>query len=125
VTYRIGKRFAFEAAHRLDGLPPGHKCSRLHGHSYAVEVVLSAPSLDEHGFVTDFGELGPLAEYVATKLDHRVLNEIISGPPTSERLAQHLYDWCVTGLRLPAQVEAVRVSETAATWAEYRPEARP
>ncbi|WP_395110618.1 6-pyruvoyl trahydropterin synthase family protein [Actinomadura sp. SCN-SB] len=122
--YRIGKRLAFEAAHCLDGLPLEHKCSRLHGHSYTVELVLSAPELDEQGFVTDFGDLWPLAEYVANTLDHRVLNDVITGPPTSERLARHLYDWCVARLHLPGQVavEAVRVSETASTWAEFRPE---
>jgi 6-pyruvoyltetrahydropterin/6-carboxytetrahydropterin synthase len=119
--YRIGKRIMFEAAHRLDGLPPEHKCSRLHGHSYTVELVLSAPELDDQGFVTDFGDLSQLAEYVATALDHRVLNDAINGPPTSEHLARHVYDWCAAHLRLPSQVliAAVRVSETASTWAEY------
>lgn len=34
--YRIGKRFMFEAAHHLPDLPEGHKCARLHGHSYTV-----------------------------------------------------------------------------------------
>lgn len=36
--YRIGKLFRFEAAHHLSDLPEGHKCARLHGHSYTVEI---------------------------------------------------------------------------------------
>jgi hypothetical protein len=38
--YRISKTFTLEAAHRLNGLSEGHKCGRLHEHSYTVQVVL-------------------------------------------------------------------------------------
>ncbi|MFI9584204.1 6-pyruvoyl trahydropterin synthase family protein [Streptomyces sp. NPDC052236] len=54
-TFTIGKQFDFEAGHRLPSLPPEHKCSRQHGHSYQVEVILTAPALEDPGFVTDFG----------------------------------------------------------------------
>ena len=64
MTYRIAKRFRFEAAHQLGGLPPNHPCSRLHGHSYAVELVL-AGGLDARGFVVDYGDLAPFAAYLA------------------------------------------------------------
>jgi 6-pyruvoyltetrahydropterin/6-carboxytetrahydropterin synthase len=121
--FRISKRFAFEAAHHLAGLPEGHKCSRPHGHSYTAELQLAAPGLDECGFVTDFADLVPFGVYVAEALDHRVLNEVLDIQPSSEGLARHLHEWCSTHLRLRAGVvvEAVRVSETATTWAEYRP----
>ncbi len=42
MSYAIGKRFSFEAGHRLGGLPAGHKCARPHGHSYTVEVIVTA-----------------------------------------------------------------------------------
>jgi 6-pyruvoyltetrahydropterin/6-carboxytetrahydropterin synthase len=118
----IGKRFTFEAAHRLAGLPDGHKCGRLHGHSYTVEVMLTAAALSGPGFVADFAVLDPLKEHLAQAYDHQVLNEVIDAEPTSENLAQALFDWCTASIRLPgpASFEAVRVSETPATWAEYR-----
>ena len=120
--YRIGKLFGFEAAHHLPGLPAGHKCARPHGHSYTVEISLAAEDvLVPPGFIVDFAELSPLGTYLAKAFDHRYLNETIDVAPTSENLARLLYDWCASNLRLPAgvQVAAVRVSETASTFAEY------
>jgi 6-pyruvoyltetrahydropterin/6-carboxytetrahydropterin synthase len=123
-VYRIGKRFGFEAAHRLPGLPDGHKCARPHGHSYTVEVSLTADGdLVPPGFVVDFAALAPLGAYLAERFDHRDLNEVVDGAPTSENLARLLYDWCAANLALPAGVSiaAVRVAEAASTFAEYTP----
>jgi 6-pyruvoyltetrahydropterin/6-carboxytetrahydropterin synthase len=122
-VYRICKTFTFEAAHCLAGLPAGHKCARRHGHSYRVEVILASAQLSDPGFVTDFAGLDPVRRFLAGALDHRDLNEVLPVEPTSERLARYLHDWCTASLDLAAAVtvEAVRVSETAATWAEYRP----
>ncbi|WUH97756.1 6-carboxytetrahydropterin synthase QueD [Spirillospora sp. NBC_00431] len=121
MRYRISKRFAFEAAHRLDGLPEGHKCGRQHGHSYTVEVVLTGARLSGPGFVTDFADLEPVKAHLADLYDHQNLNEVIDVEPTTENLARVLFDWCTANVPLPgdATVESVRVSETSATWAEY------
>lgn len=121
-VYQIGKRFTFEAAHRLSGLVDGHKCGRLHGHSYTVEVVLEATELSAPGFVVDFGELAPLKQHLDEHFDHRLLNEVLDVEPTSENLAKVVFEWCSTHIPLPegAVIAAVRVSETATTWAEYR-----
>ncbi|TMR95648.1 6-carboxytetrahydropterin synthase QueD [Nonomuraea basaltis] len=123
MSFRIGKRFTFEAAHQLSGLPEGHKCGRLHGHSYAVEVVLSATELSEPGFVADFADLDPVKRHLAERYDHQVLNATIDVEPTSENIARVLFKWCAENVPLPATaaIEAVRVSETPATWAEYVP----
>ena len=125
--YRIGKRFTLEAAHWLAGLPEGHKCGRTHGHSYTVEVVLTTAELSGPGFVADFGDLDPVKNHLDGFYDHRVLNEVIDVEPSSENLARVLFDWCTAKLPLPATVavEAVRVSETPTTWAEYQPEPVP
>ncbi|MGN2642376.1 6-carboxytetrahydropterin synthase QueD [Nocardia takedensis] len=122
-VYRICKRFSFEAAHFLRGLPEGHKCARLHGHSYSVEIVLWARELTGPGFVVDFADLKALKTHLDASLDHTTLNDVLDVEPTSENLAKWLYEWCAVGLALPetARVEAVRVSETDTTWAEYRP----
>jgi 6-pyruvoyltetrahydropterin/6-carboxytetrahydropterin synthase len=123
VMYRIGRRFTFDAAHRLAGLPDGHKCARLHGHTYTVEVELAAASLAPPGFVTDFADLAPLGAYIDAHLDHRDLSEVLTVQPTSENLARHLHDWCASHLQpaVTGQVTAVRVHETPSSWAEYRP----
>lgn len=122
--YRIGKCFRFEAAHHLPELPEGHKCARLHGHSYTVEVsVATDGGLTPPGFVVDFAELSTLGTYLSERFDHRVLNEVLEVAPTSENLARLLYEWCAANLPLPpgVTVAAVRVSETASTFAEYAP----
>lgn len=123
MSTRIGKRFTFEAAHWLGSLPEGHKCARQHGHSYTVEVIIAATGLSGPGFVADFADLDPLKNYLAEVFDHRVLNDVAGVEPTSENLARVLFDWCAANIPLPsaASFEAVRVSETPATWAEYRP----
>lgn len=121
-VWRIGKRFSFDASHRLAGLPEGHKCGRLHGHTYTVEVVLEGDSLTGPGFVTDFGDLTPFGRYLNDHLDHRHLNDVMSDvEPTSERLAWHLAQWLKNHLveSLGGRLVVVRVSETPSSWAEY------
>ncbi|MBD0689381.1 6-pyruvoyl trahydropterin synthase family protein [Streptomyces sp. CBMA123] len=125
-TFTIGKRFRFEAGHRLPGLPPEHKCSRQHGHSYEVEVVLTAPDLEEPGFVTDFGALGPFKAFLDAELDHRNLHEVLPFEPTSERLAQFLAGWFMQNLqpKIPGRLVAVAVSETPSSWARFEVEGK-
>ncbi|MGW2695669.1 6-pyruvoyl trahydropterin synthase family protein [Streptomyces sp. NPDC001296] len=120
-AFTIGKRFSFEAGHRLPGLPPEHKCARQHGHSYEVEVVLTAPSLEEPGFVTDFGALAPFKKFLETELDHRNLHEILPFPPTSEHLTQFLAGWFIQNLepKIPGRLIAVLVRETASSWSRF------
>jgi 6-pyruvoyltetrahydropterin/6-carboxytetrahydropterin synthase len=120
--WRIGKQFTFDASHQLPGLPEGHKCGRLHGHTYTVEVVLQGDTLAEPGFVTDFGDLAPFGRYLDDQLDHRHLNDVLGGEvPTSERLARYLAEWIERHLAgaLGGRLAAVRVSETPSSWAEY------
>lgn len=119
--FTIGKKFVFEAGHRLPGLPPDHKCARQHGHSYEVEVVLTAPTLEGPGFVTDFGALAPFKKFLDTELDHRNLDEILPFEPTSERLAQFLAGWFIQNLQptMPGRLAAVLVRETKSSWARF------
>ncbi len=119
--FRIGKQFRFDAAHQLPGLPEGHKCARLHGHTYTVEVVLVADTLVEPGFVTDFGDLARFGRYLADRFDHRLLNDVLPVAPTSEHLARHFADWLGEHLAgaVTGRLERVRVAETPSTWAEY------
>ncbi|MFF8992492.1 6-pyruvoyl tetrahydropterin synthase family protein [Streptomyces sp. NPDC014983] len=124
--FTIGKKFVFEAGHRLPGLPSDHKCARQHGHSYEVEVVLTAPALEGPGFVTDFGVLAPFKEFLDTELDHRNLHEILPFEPTSERLAQFLAGWFIQNLQptMPGRLATVFVRETKSSWARFDVEGR-
>lgn len=116
MLFAIAKRFEFSASHQLDYLPSEHKCSRLHGHNYAVTVELQGP-LDQRDFVLDYGDLAPFKNMLNEKFDHRHLNDVLSCKTTAENIAKWLYDWAKE--KWP-QVVAVRVSETPNTWAEYR-----
>jgi len=124
--FRIGKRFSFDASHQLTGLPEGHKCARLHGHTYTVEIVVAATELTRPGFVTDFGDLAPLRAYLDDEFDHRHLNEVLAVPPTAENLAAHLAGWCRVHLEplIPGQVVAVQVNETPTSWAIWEADPR-
>jgi 6-pyruvoyltetrahydropterin/6-carboxytetrahydropterin synthase len=119
--YRIGKRFRFEAAHCLSGLPEGHKCRRVHGHGYGVEIILTADQLAPPGFVTDFSDLAPVKRYLDEHLDHQVLNDVLPVEPTSENLARFLAEWFIEHVEptIPGRLLAVRVSETESSWSEY------
>jgi 6-pyruvoyltetrahydropterin/6-carboxytetrahydropterin synthase len=106
----IFKKFTFEAAHRLPNVPQGHKCSRLHGHSFTVILYLEGLPDNRYGWLIDFGDLKAAFEPTLDKLDHRYLNEIEGlENPTSENLAQWI--WREAKPRLPVLSKVV-VQET-------------
>src|SRR5271163_1283355 len=109
--FRISKKFAFSAAHRLDGLAQGHPCGRMHGHNYEVELFLEAPMLDLVGFVRDYGELGQFKTWLDNTFDHQLVNSVVI-QPTAELMAQFIYNRAVS---MFSEVTAVRVSETGNT----------
>lgn len=115
--FKIKKRFEFSASHQLAELPEGHKCRRLHGHNYVVEVELVSEMLNEVGFIRDYGEMELLRTHLDEHYEHRHLNDLMP-QPTAELLAKELFDVCV---RWWPETYTVRVSETPKTWAEYMP----
>jgi queuosine biosynthesis protein QueD len=118
--YTINKLFEFSASHVLRDMPDGHPCGRLHGHNYRVRVVLESGTLDNFGFVVDFGDLKPLKDYIDNTLDHRHLNDVLDMyQPSAEKIARHLFDFCEE--LWPDRIAEVWVSETAKTWACYSP----
>ena len=86
--YEITKSWQFSASHQLPYMPEGHKCKRLHGHTYEVEIKLQFDLLHK-GLTVDFGELDVVGEFLKAKFDHRHLNEVLKNP-TSELLAQYI-----------------------------------
>jgi 6-pyruvoyltetrahydropterin/6-carboxytetrahydropterin synthase len=119
-VFVISKRFAFSASHVLTELPEDHPCTRLHGHNYLVELVLTTEELDAAGFVVDFRRLDTFKRFLDEHLDHRHLNDLLV-PPSAEYLACWLHRWCTSNLEpdIAGRLAAVRVGETPATWAEY------
>ena len=116
----IFKEFTFEAAHRLPQVPPEHKCARLHGHSFRVEIHIQAPEDAHLGWVMDFGDIKAAFQPILEKLDHYYLNEIPGlENPTSERLARWI--WWRLAPQLP-HLSAVVVRETCTTGCIYRGE---
>lgn len=89
----VFREFSFEAAHRLPEVPEGHKCARLHGHSFRVEVHVAGPVDPELGWVVDFADIKAAFAPVHEALDHRYLNEVEGlENPTSENLAVWIWD---------------------------------
>jgi 6-pyruvoyltetrahydropterin/6-carboxytetrahydropterin synthase len=115
----IAKQFTFDAAHRLLGLPETHKCHRLHGHTYGVEIQLHGVP-DDRGFIVDYAELAEAWAPIFEELDHRYLNDIVGlSVPSTEVLVQWIFE------RLGASsigkfISAVKVSESSTTWALLR-----
>jgi len=84
--------FQVEAAHRLPNVPDGHKCARLHGHSFRIEVHISGPVGAESGWVMDFADLRRAFQPLFDRLDHHYLNDIEGlENPTSENLARWIW----------------------------------
>ena len=114
----IFKEFTFEAAHRLPNVPAGHKCARLHGHSYQVAVHIVGPVGDQTGWVRDFAELSGAMRPVLDRLDHHYLNDIEGlDNPTSERVA--MWIWERLAAVLP-ELDKVVVRETCTAGVEFR-----
>ncbi|MCE9571678.1 MAG: 6-carboxytetrahydropterin synthase QueD [Deltaproteobacteria bacterium] len=115
---RLQRDYRFEAAHFLPKVPEGHKCARVHGHSYAITIVLEGEIDPALGWVMDFAAIDEHVNPLVRALDHRVLNDVDGlDNPTSELLACWLWD----RLRgsLPVLVE-VQVAETPTSRCVYR-----
>lgn len=114
----IFREFTFEAAHQLPNVTSGHKCARLHGHSYRVIITCAGPVAEPSGWVIDFGEIKAAMARPLAMLDHQTLNDVLANP-TCEHLAVWL--WNVLAGDLP--LSAVTVWETASAGCTYRGEA--
>ncbi len=114
----IFREFTFEAAHRLPHVPAGHKCARLHGHSYRVAVHVEGSVGQETGWVRDFAELSCAFAPLLARLDHYYLNEVEGlDNPTSEVLAKWIWDHLQPAV---PDLSQVVVRETCMSGCVYR-----
>lgn len=114
---RIAQAFTFEAAHRLPNVPPTHRCHRLHGHSYRLELRLEGPVDPCTGFVVDFFDVEHAFAPLLEQLDHNCLNDVQGlENPTAENISVWIWDRMKPSLPL---LTGVIVYETLDCWAEY------
>lgn len=117
----ISKTFDFDAAHYLPHVADDHKCKRLHGHTYRVEIRMTGERQTDgyaRGMVVDYDDIAAAWAPLHDMLDHRLLNDIGGlENPTTEVLAP----WILTRISIDLpQVSAVRVYESSTTWCEAR-----
>jgi 6-pyruvoyltetrahydropterin/6-carboxytetrahydropterin synthase len=113
----IYKEFTFEAAHLLPNVPAGHKCGRLHGHSFRIEVHVAGELDASLGWIMDYAEIKRLVKPVIARLDHYYLNDIPGlENPTSEVIARWLWQQLKPSLALLSKVV---VKETCTSGCVY------
>lgn len=118
MAFELSRSFRFEAAHRLPDAPPGHRCGRLHGHSFSVEVRIEGEADRRSGWVMDYGDIKERATPIIEQLDHTYLNEIGGlENPTAENLARWLWERLAPAL---PGLSAIVVHETCTTGCVYR-----
>lgn len=114
----IFKQFHIEAAHRLPYVAEGHKCARLHGHSFIVRIYVSGEPGSETGWIMDFADLKSAFKPIYEQLDHHYLNEIEGlENPTSENLA--IWIWNHLKPTLP-ELSQIEICETCTSGCIYR-----
>jgi 6-pyruvoyltetrahydropterin/6-carboxytetrahydropterin synthase len=114
----LSKTFDFESAHWLPTFPEGHKCRRLHGHSFKIDVFVEGDLDPARGYLIDYGDIKAAIEPIREQLDHRLLNDIPGlENPTAEMLAKWVFDRLKPALPLLSQVI---VRETCTSSAVYR-----
>lgn len=116
-TIDLVKEFRFEAAHFLPNVPDGHKCRRMHGHSFRGEVAVRG-EIDPHtGWLIDFADLKRAIDPIIARLDHYLLNDIDGlDNPTSELLA--VWIWKKLAPSLP-MLHRITIEETCANRCHY------
>ena len=113
----IFRHFTIEAAHCLPHAPPGHKCQRLHGHSFQIDIHLRGEVQSEPGWVMDFADIKTAFQPLYDQLDHHYLNEVEGlSNPTSENLA--MWIWQRLQPSLPGLCKVV-VHETCTSGCVY------
>ncbi len=117
----LSRDYGFEAAHRLPRVAAEHKCYRIHGHSYRIEVTIAGEVDPQSGWLVDFADISAVVEpMLRNELDHRVLNEV---PGLENATSENLAAWLWRRLKpaLPG-LSAVTVHETCTARCTYRGE---
>ena len=117
MKFELRQLFRIESARRLTGLPSDHPCSRLHGHSFQIELTLIGDRQEDTGWVIDYHLISSSVGPVLRQLDHRVLNEVPGlENPTTENLCFWLYEKIKTEIPELVQITVRETPETACSY---------
>jgi 6-pyruvoyltetrahydropterin/6-carboxytetrahydropterin synthase len=118
VNVELTKEYRFEAAHRLPRVPEGHKCARVHGHSYKVDIAVSGPVNPETGWLIDFGVIDEAWAVLFARFDHHNLNDVPGlENSTCENIAVYVWKELRSHIK---ELSAVTVWETYDSKCTYR-----
>lgn len=117
----VTRRYTFESAHWLPGVPETHKCHRIHGHNYVMEVTLVGSINQKTGFIIDFWDMDKVIQPLVDTIDHRLLNDIngLQNPT-----AEYISHWFLKRLEFSfptISVWNIRIYETPNCWADCGP----
>jgi len=116
-TVSLWKEFRFEAAHLLPNMPVGHKCARLHGHSFHVEIHLEGPVDQYTGMLVDYADIKQAFLPLEEQLDHRYLNDLPGlENPTSENIVRWMWERLQSSL---PQLQRLVLRETCTVGCVY------
>jgi 6-pyruvoyltetrahydropterin/6-carboxytetrahydropterin synthase len=117
----VTKLFEFEACHNLPGY--NGDCSRMHGHSYKLEVTVTSfrngklGELDNMGMIVDFKELKAVVKReILDKVDHQTLNTLYP-LPTAEIMVSDFYSKLSIALPIDIKIDCVKLWETSSSYA--------
>ena len=117
---RLTKDFILEAAQSLTKVPAGHKCARLHGHTFTIEISVEGEVNPDTGWLYDHALISAAMRPIIEELDHSYLNDVPGlENPTIEMMAGWL--WNKLSPQLPGLAEIV-IHETPFARCSYRGE---
>jgi len=115
---QVTKFFEFEACHQLTPKETFGKCANFHGHTYKLQVTVSAKNLT-NGMVMNFKELkGIVNENVVDRLDHQNLNDFFE-LSTAENMVQEIALIIKASLPKKITLENIKLFETSNSYAEW------
>lgn len=117
--FKVSVTQEFAAAHWLDNYPG--QCSRIHGHTWKVELEISGNHLDDIGMLVDFRDMKDILSSILKQFDHTLINELAPFDkvnPTAENLARYIYNEAKAMIKMH-QIEQVKVWESPVAWASY------
>lgn len=115
---RLSKDFIVEAAQSLPKVPAGHKCSRLHGHTFTIEICVEGEVNPETGWLYDHAEISRAMKPIVEQLDHAYLNDIPGlENPTIELMCAWIWNKLTPAL---PELSEITIHETPAARCSYR-----
>jgi 6-pyruvoyltetrahydropterin/6-carboxytetrahydropterin synthase len=112
----VRREFNYDSAHRLPNVPAGHKCGRLHGHTYRLIVQITGHVDPRTGWVMDFADLDSEVDLILADLDHHYLNDV---PGLENPTVENQLSWLWTELSKTLPLSKLTLFEGVRNSASY------